>query len=334
MFRKLSVLLAVAGVVLMAGAAQANDAPTAATGSAPEGPPPPEFTKSVRGWTYDAKANCWALDPSARTGLSFSWTGGCTDGQISGDGTLTWNEAGALTFGDLQSITGKFAFGMLDGEGTAVWSDGRIYEGTFKDSIPDGVGKMHWRDGDYEGHFFFGKFAGRGILVAAGRKLDGEFRNGEMITGHYDGTAPDGSRYHGEIEDGWNRWYGTVTFISGTYEGSFHQTDMSGQGVLHRPDGTTLKGIAEPARENSDPPVQISYPPLSRRLSEQGSAVVTYVVQSDGRVTDIKLATSSGWERLDKAAMDTVAAMHYAPARMAGVPIAITKTRVISYKLR
>jgi TonB family protein len=308
--------------------------PSPSAASTASAPAAPEFTRSVKGWTYDANTNCWALDPSARSNLGFSWTGGCTDNRISGDGTLTWSDANPLTFGDLQTMTGKFASGLLDGPGTARWSDGRIYEGTFKDSIPDGAGKMHWRDGNYEGQFHFGKFEGRGILVVDGRKLDGEFRYSELITGHYSGVMPDGSRYDGEIKNGWNSWYGTLTFISGTYEGRFHQNDMSGPGVLHRLDGTTLTGIAEPAREDSNPPVQITYPPLSRRLSEQGRAVITYVVQTDGQVTDVKLAVSSGWERLDKAATETVAAMHYVPARMAGVPIAITKTKVVTYKLR
>ena len=48
------------------------------------------------------------------------------------------------------------------------------------------------------------------------------------------------------------------------------------------------------------------YPRASRRFGEEGTVVVSFVLQKDGRVTDLAVAQSSGSERLDEAALTTL----------------------------
>lgn len=58
-----------------------------------------------------------------------------------------------------------------------------------------------------------------------------------------------------------------------------------------------------------------AYPPMARRLGEQGRVVLRVLVSPRGRVADIELQASSGSPRLDQAAQDTVHQWHFVPAR-------------------
>lgn len=60
----------------------------------------------------------------------------------------------------------------------------------------------------------------------------------------------------------------------------------------------------------------IVYPIMSRRLGEQGVVMISVLVDTDGAPRDIKVATSSRYERLDEAALDSVRKVHFFPARL------------------
>lgn len=62
-----------------------------------------------------------------------------------------------------------------------------------------------------------------------------------------------------------------------------------------------------------------AYPPLSRRLREQGKVVVRAFIDTDGTATQAEIHTSSGHERLDQAARQTVLRWRYVPGKRAGV---------------
>lgn len=66
-----------------------------------------------------------------------------------------------------------------------------------------------------------------------------------------------------------------------------------------------------------------AYPPLSRRLGEQGQVVVRVFVSIDGTAQKADIKTTSGYERLDQAALNAVQRWRYVPARRAGVPEAM-----------
>ena len=64
-----------------------------------------------------------------------------------------------------------------------------------------------------------------------------------------------------------------------------------------------------------------SYPALSRRLGEQGKVVVRVLIGVDGTAQQAEIAKSgsSGYERLDQAALATVRSWRYVPGKRNGV---------------
>lgn len=66
-----------------------------------------------------------------------------------------------------------------------------------------------------------------------------------------------------------------------------------------------------------------AYPPLSRRLREEGKVVLRVLIETDGTATKAEVRHSSGYERLDQAALQTVLKWRYLPARRNGVPEAM-----------
>jgi protein TonB len=56
------------------------------------------------------------------------------------------------------------------------------------------------------------------------------------------------------------------------------------------------------------------YPSISRRFGEQGRVVLRVFVERDGRPTQVSIGTSSGYTRLDSAALDAVRGWTFVPA--------------------
>ena len=67
--------------------------------------------------------------------------------------------------------------------------------------------------------------------------------------------------------------------------------------------------------QNPKPP----YPPLSRRLNEQGKTVVRVFIGADGLPQRSEIFRSSGYERLDQAAITTVMRWRFVPGKRDGV---------------
>lgn len=65
------------------------------------------------------------------------------------------------------------------------------------------------------------------------------------------------------------------------------------------------------------------YPPLSKRLGEQGKVVVRVLIGLDGQAQKAEIRTSSGYDRLDQAALSTVLRWRYVPGKRSGVPEAM-----------
>ena len=61
------------------------------------------------------------------------------------------------------------------------------------------------------------------------------------------------------------------------------------------------------------------YPPLSRRLGEQGVVVLSVLVGEGGDVQKLEVAKSSGSARLDEAASRAVQSWRFAPGKRAGI---------------
>lgn len=67
---------------------------------------------------------------------------------------------------------------------------------------------------------------------------------------------------------------------------------------------------------NNPPP---PYPPLSKRLGEQGKVIIRAYIDERGVATKAEVRTSSGYDRLDQAALQTVLKWRYMPGKRAGV---------------
>jgi periplasmic protein TonB len=58
-----------------------------------------------------------------------------------------------------------------------------------------------------------------------------------------------------------------------------------------------------------------AYPPLSRREGEEGTVMLSVYVEANGQAGKVELARSSGFERLDRAALAAVKRWRFVPAR-------------------
>jgi periplasmic protein TonB len=80
---------------------------------------------------------------------------------------------------------------------------------------------------------------------------------------------------------------------------------------------------------------QPDYPDASRRLGEQGSVVLQVLIGTDGRVVDAKILQSSGYQRLDEAAIDGVKNDYrFVPGTVDGKPAQMWYTFKFNWKLR
>jgi periplasmic protein TonB len=68
---------------------------------------------------------------------------------------------------------------------------------------------------------------------------------------------------------------------------------------------------------------QPDYPEAARRRGESGTAVVRFVVGVDGRVESTELLRSSGYTRLDNAALDALRSSTCHPSLDGGVPVRV-----------
>ena len=81
--------------------------------------------------------------------------------------------------------------------------------------------------------------------------------------------------------------------------------------------------------QNPKPP----YPALSQRLGEQGKVVLRVLIGVDGQAQEAEVDQSSGFDRLDRAALNTILKWRYVPGRRAGVAHAMWFNVPISFVL-
>lgn len=76
------------------------------------------------------------------------------------------------------------------------------------------------------------------------------------------------------------------------------------------------------------------YPVESRRKREQGTVVLAVTLGLDGSVAAVAIARTSGFGRLDKAALDAVRRWRWSPTVRGGEPIPVTGTVDIPFVLQ
>lgn len=77
-----------------------------------------------------------------------------------------------------------------------------------------------------------------------------------------------------------------------------------------------------------------AYPPLSRRANEQGKVMLKVFVDAAGKPSRVEVETSSGYERLDKAAVAAVSRWKFVPARRGAEAVPDWVTVPINFGLR
>lgn len=80
---------------------------------------------------------------------------------------------------------------------------------------------------------------------------------------------------------------------------------------------------------NPKPP----YPAASRRMGEEGLVILAVHILATGSVDEIRLKKSSGYPRLDNAAIAAVRKWRYIPARQGNAPIPFWHTQAIRFSL-
>lgn len=76
------------------------------------------------------------------------------------------------------------------------------------------------------------------------------------------------------------------------------------------------------------------YPRSCRRNGEEGTVVLSIIVGSDGSVKKVSVMESSGYVKLDKAAVETVYSARFTPGTKNGIPRKSSMTLSITYSLK
>ncbi len=103
------------------------------------------------------------------------------------------------------------------------------------------------------------------------------------------------------------------------------------------PDSPAPQAVSDaPVRFDPAHPLKIGaefYPAESVKLQEEGKCVVKVVVDASGDLHDPRIATSSGFERLDAACLAAMSAGHMLPAIKNGAPVETTVSMPIQWSL-
>ena len=77
-----------------------------------------------------------------------------------------------------------------------------------------------------------------------------------------------------------------------------------------------------------------AYPAVARRNGEEGRVLLRVLVGANGEAQRVELKTSSGFERLDAAALETVRQWKFVPARLGGEAVAAWVVVPVTFALR
>jgi protein TonB len=77
-----------------------------------------------------------------------------------------------------------------------------------------------------------------------------------------------------------------------------------------------------------------AYPALARQRGLEGRVVIRLVIRADGVPDDIRVAQSSGFDSLDKAAVEAIRQWRFEPARRAGVPVTEERLAPVIFRLQ
>lgn len=128
-------------------------------------------------------------------------------------------------------ICGSYPFHSFSSR-ESKFSNGDVYYGNFKETLPQGNGKYTWSDGKiYEGDWEEGKMTGKGkVLWPSGTTYEGDFSGG-YLHGFGTLTSLDGSVYRGSWKLNLQHGFGEKQYQnSDVYEGTWKEGKQEGSG--------------------------------------------------------------------------------------------------------
>ena len=96
-------------------------------------------------------------------------------------------------------------------------------------------------------------------------------------------------------------------------------------------DVSTVVVMAKPRYSDNPPPV---YPSIARKRKYQGTVVLEVFVKEDGQVGDLRIAATSNYSLLDRAAMKAVRGWQFEPARRGNHTLAMWVKVPIRFHLK
>ncbi len=101
---------------------------------------------------------------------------------------------------------------------------------------------------------------------------------------------------------------------------------------VHKPAGITAPASIGAPHEC---PQDRWYPPLAIRLNQEGTTTLAFHITTDGSISDVTVAESSGYNSLDEAAVHCASASwHYKPAMQEGHPVEVPWKAIVKWQLR
>lgn len=256
---------------------------------------------------FDHESGCWVWDGEARKAQGspypFTTSHKCDGKALDGDAELTWTHGPHRG----ESWKGVFHAGRLTGQSSSPY-----VEIGYANGLRNGPAIFRYGDG------------GRTELIYA--------------AGHKDGPQRDFYSEGTRVEAAFTQDVPSSTWIRHLRDGSRFEfpgsLDAVGlRGTYFMPDGSALPGTYVVPRVNAALSPPVAYPPIAQRLEEEGDVTVTLKVEADGTVSDVRLARSSGYQRLDEAALEWFAACRYFPGTVEGKPVASYTFTQQSYRL-
>ena len=148
-------------------------------------------------------------------------------------------------YGDQGEYAGELdAEGLPKGQGTMQYTDGRIYNGEWRQGQWHGTGEAVFMNQDvFQGMYHQDQRHGYGTY----KWNDGRVYAGEFCMDQRQGQGtyrwPDGARYEGEFHKGLRHGEGRYTFTDNSvYTGEWRKGKYHGVGECHWADGRTYKG--------------------------------------------------------------------------------------------
>ncbi len=96
--------------------------------------------------------------------------------------------------------------------------------------------------------------------------------------------------------------------------------------------------VQQQTAPNSAPPSACAnshfYPALAVRLGHEGATQLVFTVNTDGTISDMRVAQSSGYPELDQASVEGAKCWTYKPATQDGHPVAVTWHATVNWRLK